>query len=645
MRVNDRPLPTVVLDTVPTIAGWPVRPVIALEQRQEPAYVWDDPISPVGWDGGGIWDVSALYPTYRDATCAWSGLELEHAPPDDHGNIPASRLVVQLDNRDGTWSAWNADGSPARTGAGSLVHVWAHADTGAAAPITATLFEPFDNFTTNGWSTSTFTIAAGRNGNGAQSAGTSNATYNLATPVQDATAIVGFAVRVSTLATARQIFQLRTDSAVTIVNTVIVEADGSISVRRGNAGTAAIGQTAAGLITANVWFYVECRVTMHDTAGILIVRVNGVERLNLTNVDTKPATTKLVYDSVNVLGNSGGTHLFDDLYVDMGPAGTFKGDISLPLPPPAPTAVDYWLFSGRVARYDQRSDDMIELEAFDVFSDLAQPVGTYTAGANNDLPGVRLAAVVAQTPAGPLAIPTRFDVGTNHLTAQATDKAPLEEAQTVIASDAGVLFTDADGTVVSYGRLWRNGRDDQTAVPVISDNVCNAPIVVWDAVISSTDASLADLVTLENVAHLKSTATRTTPTGRYVLAFTDQQWSTQAEGDATALAYMTPGRPRLELSEAVLYLLDARYPNLWRAVDWRRFDRVSFIHDQAVVGGVPAQINVTALVRSLLHTITPEGGWVLSFSTTAATASVAPVLWDITTYGWDNPDPLAVWTY
>ena len=53
LRVADRPLPTVALDAVPTIAGWPVRPVLAVEQKQDPrtcgttAHVWDD---------GAVWD-------------------------------------------------------------------------------------------------------------------------------------------------------------------------------------------------------------------------------------------------------------------------------------------------------------------------------------------------------------------------------------------------------------------------------------------------------------------------------------------------------------------------------------------------------------------------------------------------------------
>ena len=169
---------------------------------------------------------------------------------------------------------------------------------------------------------------------------------------------------------------------------------------------------------------------------------------------------------------------------------------------------DWWLFSGRIARYDQRADDTVELEAFDVASDLAQPVGTYTPGAAGDFPGARLTAIVAAMPTGVVAVPTRFDGGVNRLTAQPTEQAPLEEMQTVAASDGGLVYVDADGTVVSVGRAWRAGRTDQVTVPVVSDNVCTVPVVVWDPVIFELDANLAETVRLENVAGLKATAQR-----------------------------------------------------------------------------------------------------------------------------------------
>lgn len=300
----------------------------------------------------------------------------------------------------------------------------------------------------------------------------------------------------------------------------------------------------------------------------------------------------------------------------------------------------WWLFAGRIARWDERADDTIEIEAFDYFSDLAQPVGTFTPGAPADLPAARLAAIVTASGAGAL-LRTRFAAGTVHLTAQPTTVAPLEEMETVTASDGGLLYGDADGTIVSTDRLWRVGRADQTAVPVVATNVCTAPIVLWDPVLSTTDTALAGTVVLENVAHLKATASKPRP-GHFVVSDSGQQWTTQTEGDTLAADLVAQlWQARLSIDTADLYLTDPAHPQLWGAVDWRRLDRIRLLHDSKTPTGT-ARIDIEALIWSLTDEITPDG-WVRSFSTTRAVAYYPPTYWDQTVTRWDEPG--AVWGY
>jgi hypothetical protein len=295
----------------------------------------------------------------------------------------------------------------------------------------------------------------------------------------------------------------------------------------------------------------------------------------------------------------------------------------------------WWLFAGRAARWDERAGDVIEIEAFDYLSDLAQPVGTFTPGVAGELPGARLNAVTAF---GPPISRTRFDTGTVTLTRQATKRAPLEEMEVIAASDGGVLYCDADGTVVFEDRLWRVGRDDQTVVPTVGTNVCTAPIVVWDPVLSSTDTALASTVTLENVAGLKSTATRG-PATPYVYADTDHQWTTQLEGDTLAAALVAQmWQPRLGLDTADLYLTDPAR-NYWQAVDWRRLDRVRVLHDSRTPTGT-ARVDIEALIVTLEHAFTPDG-WVMTFGTGRALAYYATEAWDEGAV-WDGG---AVWGY
>lgn len=428
MRVADRPLPSSIVLDPGALATWPVRPVFAIEQTPVPPYVWDDGTV---WDAAGtVWDAATVLPAWSDATCDFTGCQIEYEAPDDNGIFPAGHVILQLDNRSGRWATYNVDGTAANYGAGLQLWIWARS-----------------------------------------------------------------------------------------------------------------------------------------------------------------------------------------------------------------SSEQWWLFAGRIARWDERADDTIEIEAFDYFSDLAQPVGTYTPGAAGDLPGARMAAVVAAS--GATLLRTRFAVGTVHLTAQATDDAPLDEMGIVAGSDGGVLYGDADGTIVSTDRLWRNGRADQTVIPVVSTNVCTAPVVLWDPVLSTTDSALAGQVVLENVAKLKATASKARP-GHYVHTAADQQWTTQAEGDLLAADLVGQlWQARVGIDTADLYLTDPAAPAVWASVDWRRLDRIRLLHDSRTPTGV-ARIDVQALIWSLADEITPDG-WVRTLATTRAVAYIPPTYWDQTVLTWD--DPAALWNY
>jgi len=287
---------------------------------------------------------------------------------------------------------------------------------------------------------------------------------------------------------------------------------------------------------------------------------------------------------------------------------------------------DWWLFSGTVARYDQRADDTIEFEAFDVFSDLAQSVGTYTPGTNGQKMGVRLPAIVAKS-ANPT-VTTDFAVGIVGLTAQETELAPLEEMQQVVLSDGGILFVDVDGTVRAMDRTWPVGRPDQTHIPVTSSNVCSAEFVVWDAVLSSNDDGLADRVVLENMATPDPLQAVAGAAYGYVFTLSGLQWTGQAEGDALAALYLEQRAPRqLTIEEFSLDLNDPYQPDIWRAVDWRRIDHLRFLHNQKVAGGGTLRIDVTAVIDAVAHQVTPEG-WSMFVSTSKVETFDTPTLYD-----------------
>lgn len=430
LRVADRPLPTITLDPH-ACAAWPVRPVIALESKGAPALQWDTDLQ---WDTAGlVWDQSTAAPLWIDATCDFTGADIDYGPPDDAGVFPAGRLAVTLDNRSGRWAPYTVDGSPAAFGAGQRVAVW---------------------------------------------------------------------------------------------------------------------------------------------------------------------------------------------YTDRG-------------------AGQWWAFYGRISTYDEHMGDTIELEAFDSFADLAQSIGEYTPGTNGQLPGARCAAIITAA-AAPL-VRTRFATGVVTLTAQLTDNSPLEEIERVTTSDGGVCYGDADGTVVTTERTWRAGRSDQTAIPVVGTNVCTAPIVLTDPVLTTSDEHVAGVVRLSNVAGLTATAQRSTDP-RYVYAQTDQEWTLQSEGDALA-GYIAANawQTRLGISSADVYPLDPRTTAMLAAAGWRLLDRMRILHDSRTTTGL-ARVDVEALISELHHALTAET-WIVSFGTTRALAYYAPQLWDQSTFTWDNSNPLNVWGY
>jgi len=305
----------------------------------------------------------------------------------------------------------------------------------------------------------------------------------------------------------------------------------------------------------------------------------------------------------------------------------------------------WWLFSGTIDTWDLQADGSVAVEAHDRLAVLAAEIGTYTPGSGGTAAAQRLSDIL--TVAGDTG-PTRFDPGGPALTAQPTERSPLEECQVVALSAGGILYADADGTLLYRDQLWTRGRDDQPTVPVFSDNVCTGDaVVVWDAELSTDDEHLATKVTLTNVAGTTVTATTNDPLllqGQpYPLTHPDpDQWTTAAQGQAVANATLnlydklTVGVRRFEL-----HLLDPTR-SLWRTgIDMRLGDRIRFQHDFPVPSGVDVgTFDITAIVSTITHEITPEA-WVVGVGTTPAVAATITQRWDRTQWMWDQAD--AVW--
>lgn len=129
-----------------------------------------------------------------------------------------------------------------------------------------------------------------------------------------ATRIIGTAVYYKLFGTQiLPTFKFYNDTTVHI--TVQITLAGEIEVLR---GVTQIGITSGVNLPTNTWFYLEIKVTIDNTVGVVEVRKDGVTVLNITGADTQNtanATQNRVQLSAHNVATDGIETFFNDLYV------------------------------------------------------------------------------------------------------------------------------------------------------------------------------------------------------------------------------------------------------------------------------------------------------------------------------------------
>lgn len=195
--------------------------------------------------------------------------------------------------------------------------------------MTLVLREPFNSTTSAGWSiASSVSIVAGRNGNGLQlGANAGSFSYIFPAALRSDYLVMGWAWRSADIAAGfHSVLSIR-DTGPNVTLSFRINTDGSISAYRSSFSNL-LGTTAAGVVVANTWHYIELSTRLHDTLGYVVIRVDGVQVLNLTSVDTKSGTFTL-FERIEItnsgVGNSAA--IWDDLYAAMDSTETFRGNI------------------------------------------------------------------------------------------------------------------------------------------------------------------------------------------------------------------------------------------------------------------------------------------------------------------------------
>ncbi len=203
--------------------------------------------------------------------------------------------------------------------------------------------DSFDHYTTitdKGWIANFNGIgngigAFGRNGTSGQRINNSTGRgITRVLPGSYSTIVVGFAVRSTGWDNNVQLLQL-SESGTNHIQ-LRTTAAGRLQVCR---STTQIGSTGTATLTTNLFYYVELKVTIHDSTGSFEVRVNGTTDITGSSLDTRNGGTSGVIDTLVLGDNTGSAPNFsvnldwDDLYVldtsGSSPTNDFLGDVRI----------------------------------------------------------------------------------------------------------------------------------------------------------------------------------------------------------------------------------------------------------------------------------------------------------------------------
>jgi hypothetical protein len=124
-----------------------------------------------------------------------------------------------------------------------------------------------------------------------------------------ATYVVGMAFKLDSLV-ATDLITLREGA----VDHIIVRATATGAIEVLTAPSAQLAITAAGIIFAGIYSYIEILATIHDSTGVIEMDLNGVNLLNETAQDTRNGGTLGEIDNIEIEGSTGNLTI-DDFYI------------------------------------------------------------------------------------------------------------------------------------------------------------------------------------------------------------------------------------------------------------------------------------------------------------------------------------------
>lgn len=278
----------------------------------------------------------------------WHYLEVKYKLSDDpNGHVTIKLDGVQVvdagsfDSRAGT-ALYEKIGleTPNGSSGGTVQYDDLYITTGSACGFrgditvdscTSLVEEPFNNLTAWTEMIGDPIIVTGRTGTGLQmSAGASDPStfdsifYTIPTINESNTLTMGFAWKVETT-NERVIAQFHSEGIVHVE--LATNAGGGFNIRRGTPAGNVIGSSPYGVYEINTWYYLEWQVQLKNV-GFARMRINGVEVINASDVDTRNGGTKTKFDRIAIGTTHSQTQTIDDLYLSSGAGCEFRGSIT-----------------------------------------------------------------------------------------------------------------------------------------------------------------------------------------------------------------------------------------------------------------------------------------------------------------------------
>lgn len=198
--------------------------------------------------------------------------------------------------------------------------------------------DSFDHYTTlsdKGWSANSTSIAStnGRFGTSYLQIPSSQNSAQRALPGSYGTLIVGGAWKMDSTSHTGGVGLIRLMEGTTIHLTLDLTTTSRLRIGRDDLGSAPLA-TGTTVLSSGVYYYIELKATIHDTTGSYTLRINGVNELTATNIDTRNGLTGVI-DLVKLGGTGSGfvgsTQYWDDFVIldttGSAPTNDFLGDV------------------------------------------------------------------------------------------------------------------------------------------------------------------------------------------------------------------------------------------------------------------------------------------------------------------------------